>query len=97
MMKSRAEGAAQSTVDALMFALRKGDGIDGQHYGAGVEALKHPDNQRRLSECSNRQLKEIVGRLKVLRKRYPVITDEVIGYVVQMRRRKEGDRDPFPF
>src|SRR5262245_57748298 len=87
------EGAAASTVEAIMFAIREGDGIGGQIYGAGIAALKHPDNQRRLAECSNRQLKELVGRLKAIRPRYPVITKEVISYVARLRYRKDSSND----
>jgi len=88
-MKSE-DGAAASTVEAIMFAIREGDGIGGQIYGAGITALKHPDNQRRLAECSSRQLKELVGRLKAIRPRYPVITKEVISYVARFQHRKDN-------
>jgi hypothetical protein len=49
----RAQGAAASTVEALMFALR-----------CGPDALKEMDNQRRLSELNDAQLREVAKRLQ---------------------------------
>jgi len=72
-----------------MFAIREGDGIGGQVYGAGIAALGQPSIQRRLAECSNGQLKEIVRRLKAIRPRYPAITKEVISYVARYPYRKD--------
>jgi hypothetical protein len=46
-------GAAASTIEALMFALRRGG-----------EALTNPNNQRRLSELSETQLHEVCARLQ---------------------------------
>ncbi len=45
--------AAGSTVEALMFALRD-----------GLAALEHPDNQRRLSELNDEQMKEVAARVQ---------------------------------
>jgi hypothetical protein len=45
--------AAYRTVEALMFALR--DGID---------ALKHPDNQRCLGELNDKQMQEVAARVQ---------------------------------
>jgi hypothetical protein len=45
--------AAETTVEALMYSLRK-----------GTEALKNPDAQRRLSALSKAQLREVCGRLQ---------------------------------
>jgi len=72
-------GAAPSTLEAAMYQLRE----------EGIRALKDPSCQRRLSELSNTQLREVVGRLKALRGRYPKITKEVITIIVQMRLRIE--------
>ena len=81
--------AANPTVEALMFAIREGDGIGGKMYGAGIEALRHPGIQRRLAECSDGQLRDIVRRLKAIRPRYPAITKEVISYVARFQHRKD--------
>jgi hypothetical protein len=45
--------AAGSTVDALVFALRR-----------GLDAIKHPDNHRRLGELSDAQMGEVAGRVQ---------------------------------
>jgi hypothetical protein len=49
----RQRNAAASTIEALMFALR--DGLD---------ALKHPRNQRRLSELNDEQMQEVAARIQ---------------------------------
>jgi hypothetical protein len=49
----RQRNAAASTIEALVFALR--DGLD---------ALKHPSNQRRLGELSDAQMREVAGRVQ---------------------------------
>jgi hypothetical protein len=85
------EGAAASTVEAIMFAIREGDGIGGQVYGAAISALREPSIQRRLAECSNAQLRDIVKRLKAIRPRYPAITKEVISYVARFQHRKDKE------
>jgi hypothetical protein len=77
-------GAPASTVEAAMYQLRE----------RGIEALKDPSCQRRLSELSNTQLRDVVGRLKALRARYPKITKEVIAIVAQMRLRREMANAP---
>jgi hypothetical protein len=61
--------AASSTVEALVFELR-------EH---GVNQLKRPATQGRLSALSAGQLPEVIGRLERLRPRYPQITDELIA------------------
>jgi hypothetical protein len=45
--------AADGTVDALVFALRR-----------GLDAIKHPDNQRRLSELDDTQMRAVAARLQ---------------------------------
>ena len=45
--------AAASTIEALMYALRR-----------GVDELAKPDTQRRLSELSEDQLRTVCGRLQ---------------------------------
>jgi hypothetical protein len=49
----RKYGAPQPTVEALMFELRRGLG-----------AIKHPDNQRRLSELNDEQMREVAARVQ---------------------------------
>lgn len=49
-------GAAASTIEALMFALRR-----------GVDALAEPDTVRRLAELSDEQLLEVGQRLRRLK------------------------------
>jgi hypothetical protein len=61
-------GAAQSTVEALMYSLRE----------CGVAALSEPSTQRRLFELSKAQLAEVIARLNRLRPKYPNISDELI-------------------
>lgn len=46
-------GAAEWTVEALMFSLRK-----------GVDALTHPDTLRRLSQLDEQQLLQVMTRLQ---------------------------------
>jgi hypothetical protein len=49
----RSQGAAAVTVDALVFSLRR-----------GLDAIKHPDHQRRLSELSDEQMREVAARVQ---------------------------------
>jgi hypothetical protein len=49
----RSQGAAAATVDALVFVLRR-----------GLDAIKHPDNQRRLRELSDAQMHEVAVRVQ---------------------------------
>jgi len=49
----RGHGAPQTTVEALMFAMR-----------SGAKALSEPSNQRRLKELSEAQLHEVCARLQ---------------------------------
>jgi hypothetical protein len=51
----RSQGAAAATVDALVFELRR-----------GLHAIKHPDNQRRLSELNDEQMREVAARMQIL-------------------------------
>src|SRR5262245_24181866 len=46
-------GAKWGTIEALMFALRR-----------GVKAPKHPDNQRRLSALNDAQMREVAVRVQ---------------------------------
>jgi uncharacterized protein HemY len=62
------DGAASSTVEALMYSLRE----------RGAAALKEPPTQRRLAELSSAQVREVIGRLMRLRPRYRAITDELL-------------------
>ena len=50
---NRADLAAAGTVEALMYALR-----------GGVDELAKPDNQRRLSDLREDQLRTVCGRLQ---------------------------------
>jgi hypothetical protein len=61
-------GAAPSTVDALIHELRT----------CGVAALAGPNCRRRLAELSTAQTREMIGRLMALRSKYPAITDELL-------------------
>src|SRR5262249_16668218 len=47
------DGAASSTIEALMFSLRQ-----------GIQALGQPDTIRRLSELSDEQLRDVAVRLQ---------------------------------
>jgi len=82
--------AANPVVEALMFAIRQGDGIGGKVHGPGMDALKYPSNQARLAQCSYGQIKDIVSRLKAIKPRYPAITKEVIQYVARYPYRKDN-------
>jgi hypothetical protein len=50
---NRKEAAPTSTLEALMYSLRQGTAV-----------LTNPDNQRRLSELSEEQLREVCERLQ---------------------------------
>ena len=60
--------AAQSTFDALVWELRT----------HGIAQLAKPNCQRRLSDLSTKQGRELIAALLRLRPRYPAITDELI-------------------
>jgi hypothetical protein len=62
------DGAAASTVEAIMLELRT----------YGIEQLKKENTKRRLSELSDRQLREVIQRLVKLQSRYPQIGDKLI-------------------
>jgi hypothetical protein len=55
--RARGSGAAQSTIEALMWSLRT----------RGTKALAEPETQRRLSDLSDDQLVEVGNRLQRLR------------------------------
>jgi hypothetical protein len=52
--RRKQHGAAPTTVEALMYSLRE----------RGISALAEPDCQRRLSELSDGQLREVAVRLQ---------------------------------
>lgn len=60
--------AAYSTVEAVMYELRT----------HGVAQLSKPNCQRRLSELSNDQVREVIERLHRMRPTYPAITDDLL-------------------
>jgi hypothetical protein len=62
------DGAAQSTVEVLMYELRE----------YGVDRLKKPYTRQRLADLSVAQVREIIERLIKLRPLHPSITDELI-------------------
>jgi len=69
-----AYGAAPTTVEALMYELRTN----------GLVALAGPNCRRRLSELSQPQLGEVIGRLMKLRPRYPAITDQLLFQLAEL-------------
>jgi hypothetical protein len=70
----RAQGAATSTVEALMYELRT----------YGPAALAGANCRRRLSELSQAQLGEVIGRLMNRRPRYPAITDQLLFQLAEL-------------
>ena len=62
------DGAAQSTVEVLMYELR----------GHGVDRLKKEYTRRRLAALSAMQVRQIIERLIRLQPQYPSITEELI-------------------
>jgi hypothetical protein len=62
-------GAAPTTVEALIYELRTD----------GLEALATSNCQRRLSDLSTIQVRDVIERLTRLRARYPAITDELLS------------------
>jgi len=69
-----AYGAAPTTVEALMYELRT----------YGLAALAGANCRRRLSELSQAQLGEVIGRLMNLRPRYPAITDQLLFQLAEL-------------
>lgn len=61
-------GAAPSTVEAVMYELRT----------YGLAAIAGPNCQRRLSELSDVQLRQVIERLYRLQPKYPAITDNLL-------------------
>lgn len=72
--RREARGATEVTVEALMYSLRS----------RGAAALTEPDTQRRLSELSPDQLKEVIERLERLRPKYSAITDNLLLGIAQV-------------
>ena len=70
------DGAASSTVEALMLSLR----------GRGTAALVEESTLRRLSELSPRQVREVIDRLQKLRDRYPAISDGLIASILEIKK-----------
>jgi hypothetical protein len=69
MRRHREEnGAAELTVDALMFALRS----------RGVAAFEEPVTQERLGALSKDQIGVVAVRLDRLRAKYPKVCDRLI-------------------
>jgi hypothetical protein len=68
------QAAAASTIEALMYELRT----------YGVEALKYPNCQRRLSELTDKQLADVIERLMNLRSQYSAITDRLLTQLVRL-------------
>jgi hypothetical protein len=64
----RKRGAPRATLEALMYSLRE----------RGERALTEPDCQRRLSELSPVQLREVIVRLDRMRAEYPAVTDSLL-------------------
>ena len=62
------DGAASSTVEALMLSLRE----------RGAGALAEANTRRRLGNLSPAQVREVIERLDRLRQKYPAITDELL-------------------
>ena len=60
--------AAESTVEALMLALRE----------RGAAALAEPECQKRLANISTAQMRDVLARLMALRPSYPAIDDELL-------------------
>jgi hypothetical protein len=71
-LRAREQGAAPTTVEALMVGFRT----------KGLAHLQDPKCQRRLSELSTKQLREVISRLVYCRETYPGrdpgITDELL-------------------
>jgi hypothetical protein len=67
-----AEFGAAPTIEALMWGFRSN----------GIAHLKEPSCQRRLSELSTKQLREVIARLIYCRTKYPGrdpgISDELL-------------------
>jgi hypothetical protein len=71
----RSQGAAQSIVAALMFELRQ-----------GPDALKHPDNRRRLSELNDAQASAVAARVqKFMPHIAPAWTPEQVEVLISVR------------
>jgi hypothetical protein len=67
-------GPPRSTVEAVMYELRT----------HGTEALKHANCQRRLSELTDKQLADVIGRLMKLRSLYSAITGRLLTQLVRL-------------
>jgi hypothetical protein len=60
--------AASTTVEAVIYSLRE----------RGQPALIEPDCERRLSELSAAQMRDVIERLDRLRSKHPAITDNLL-------------------
>jgi hypothetical protein len=64
----RGNGVPQSTVEALIYELRR----------HGLIALQHSNCLRRLDDVSTAHLREVLSRLIKLRPENPLITDDLL-------------------
>jgi uncharacterized protein YjiS (DUF1127 family) len=71
----RFERAAQSTVEALVFELREN----------GAAQLEKANCRRRLSELSDEQLREVIGRLMAMQPQYLKINDALIAALRELQ------------
>lgn len=67
-MTAKRIGAARSTVEAVVYELRT----------YGFAATAGQNCQRRLSELSSAQIREVIERLYRLQPKYPAITDDLL-------------------
>ncbi len=78
MARAHADGAAQSTVEALIFDIRERGGI----------ALRDPSNHRRIADLNERQLAEVASRLAKRCKAKPAgVASHVIAQFAAVARR----------
>lgn len=66
--RSTRNGAAQTTLDALIQSFREN----------GIEAFGQTHNDIRLEDLSPRQVDNLIVRLHRIRDRYPKITDDLL-------------------
>jgi hypothetical protein len=76
VLSTKRDGAAGSTVDALLHQLRTG----------GLAALKDPSCRARLTELSDAQLRDVLGRLIRIRGKFAAVTDDLIIALDEIRR-----------
>ena len=76
-INTRRDGAAYTTIEALMFSLRR-----------GPEALTHPDTLNRLALLSEQQLLWVTSRLQTLKPKIaPAWTREQFEVLFAVRRK----------